>query len=315
MIKIADNAIQLLAGDGTISNFDSEWLQRGIVSAFRHSGVQDEWMAEDIALAVEYAIQHDKRPNNLFSERELNAAVVHALHNSGFIDAAKIYSEQNICFESLLSAENAAISSLLEQHLGISTTTAKVLAGQVINAAKKINITTASPTLFLELAKHLRHREVSNLHCPEPSITQINRKAPWLLNRNELLSSLKPESKLLIDNNVITFAGISRLFPALKITFMLSNLVTYCKLESPLTEMALSGHWHLPAAVINDIANTATTILGQQQLPLFINIPDMSTFACTHLQAMWPEASKDCREMLGQLEKLLSFQPFKIQMS
>lgn len=319
MIKIADKTIQLLAVDGTISNFDSDWLHSRIVQVFQNSGVQDIWLAEDIALAVEYALQLSVRPDNVFLASELNSAVVKALEDSGFNEAAENYRSLNGCMELFLSPETRTISSLIEQQLGVSSSTSQALADRVISAANKLCVNTATPSLYIELAKYYRNNDVRNYSTPEPApISNINNN-PWLISCNEILNAISSETLQLVNKNIISVAGISRLFPSLKLTLRLSLLVDYCKLESPLTEMVMAGHWQLPALAINNIAAVVDRVLEQRQvghrLPVFINIPDMSVFANVNLQASWPEAAGDCREMMVQLEKLLLSPPFKIQMS
>jgi hypothetical protein len=319
MIKIADKTIQLLAVDGTISNFDSDWLHSRIVQAFQDSGVQDIWLAEDIALAVEYALQQSFRPDNVFLASELSSAVVKALEDSGFNAAAENYRSLNGCMELFLSPETKTISGLIEQQLGVSASTSQALTARVISAANKLGVNTATPSLYVELAKYYRNNDVRNYSTPAPAAILNNNNNPWLISCNEILHEITSETLQLVENNIISVAGISRLFPSLKLTLRLSRLVDYCKLESPLTEMVMAKHWQLPALAINDIAAVVDKILKQRQvdrhLPVFINIPDMSIFAGINLQASWPEAAGDCREMMVQLEKLLLSPPFKIQMS
>ena len=61
MIKLADNSIMLIGPDGILNVFESDKLQSKIIRSFMLAGVRDIWLAEDITLAVEYALEQDSR--------------------------------------------------------------------------------------------------------------------------------------------------------------------------------------------------------------------------------------------------------------
>ena len=78
--------------DGTREPFDATALQTRLIGCFLAAGRSDSsFMAEDIALAVEYTLSHVERPEPVFGRGEIDAAVIRLLEEAGLPDVAKIF--------------------------------------------------------------------------------------------------------------------------------------------------------------------------------------------------------------------------------
>lgn len=323
MIKLADNSIMLIGPDGIINAFESDNLQSKIIRSFMLAGVRDIWLAEDITLAVEYALEQDSREDKVFAVSEINSTVIKILEDSGFPEAADSYRRGNPCTEITLNAETATVAGLIHRHLGLNGKSLDALVTRVMQAAGKLDISTASPALYIELAKHFKSEFMPADRLPRVIISKSPKtSSPWVVSIKELTDKMSSPSRSLVHDKIISLSGVSRLFPAVKVVFRISGLVETQHLESPLTEMAMVPHLHSIAQALNEsIAATQSVfrakgeLLPAKGLPVILTVPDMSAFAQNNLEASWPQASADCREMLSYLERMVNTTIFKVKMA
>ena len=57
MIEVSSNSVSILYPDGTSAVFDAAELSSRIAKSCISAGMPDSWIAEDIALSVEFALQ------------------------------------------------------------------------------------------------------------------------------------------------------------------------------------------------------------------------------------------------------------------
>ena len=145
MIKLADNSIMLIGPDGIINAYESDNLQSKIIRSFMLAGVRDILLAEDITLAVEYALEQDSREDKVFAVSEINSTVIKILEDSGFPEAAESYRRGNPSTEITLNAETATVAGLIHRHLGLNGKSLDTLVARVMQAAAKLDISVASP--------------------------------------------------------------------------------------------------------------------------------------------------------------------------
>ncbi len=322
MIKLADNSIMLIGPDGILNVFESDKLQSKIIRSFMLAGVRDIWLAEDITLAVEYALEQDSREDKVFAVSEINSTVIKILEDSGFPEAAESYRRGNPCAEVTLNAETATVAGLINRHLGLNGKSLDTLAAKVMQAAGKLDIGAASPALYIELAKHFKSEFMPVDRLPQVIISKSQKASPWVVSLKELTDRMSSPSRSLVHDKIISLSGVSRLFPAIKVIFRISGLVETHHLESPLTEMTMVPHFHTIAQALNESISATQSIfkakgeaLPEKGLPVILTVPDMSSFAQNNLEASWPQASADCREMLSYLERMVNSQVFKVKMA
>lgn len=317
MIKLSDTAVMLIKPDGTQVEFDADELQSGIIRSCLAAGTRDVWIAEDIALSIEYALTMPANRERSFMVSDVNSLVIKILEETGYPEVAEEYRHHHSALGIQVSADYEIISELVARHLGLNGNRLADVADRVIDAAEKLDIETASPLLFIELAKWFKEQEalrqeIDLLHLPEMAAP-----SPWQLVRHDIMAVLPENAVKMVEDKILNFAGVSQLFPALKIDFRLTRLVKCLNLELPLTEMAVIPHFHEVADAINAIYAAVMRLhcrLGdkQQELPVYLTVSDMSRFVCKQLLSKWPEAEPGCREMIVYLEEMLDFQLFKI---
>ncbi len=317
MIKLAEKSIMLIDSDGVMNAFDPEQLQAKIARCFVGVGIRESWLAEDIALAVEFALAQSPREEKIFSVSEVNSAVIRILENTGFPDAAVSYRSGNICSRILLAAKVEILEELIHKHLGLAGDHLSAIAANVANVTKKLKIEQASPGLFVELAKHLENEFLNRDDVQTPVARRREKHSPWLISTEEIYVLLDPSERELIDAGIFRLSGISYLFPAIKIVFHIHDFSLFHRLQPPLTEMMLIPHLYTASDALRHWIDVATNLYREnccnEPLPVYLNVPDMALFARQMLQMNWPEAEKECREMLAPLYTGLTVPLFKLK--
>ncbi len=315
MIKLADSSIMLILNSGELIPFEPEKLQSSIARSFIASGIRDSYLAEDIALAVEFALVNNDNPDKIFAISELNTTVVRILEASGYPETAQFHKRHNACIEISTSSDRDTVEKLLQRHLGLYGHHLAEITTKVIDAAERLGIAIAAPALYVELGRHFQTVGATLPELPALKIPRHNRKAPWLVAPEKLLESLSLPTRELIEKNIITINGVSSLFPSLRLELRFLKLAAQLQLEPVITEMMLLPHFKDLAPALNDCAVNAFALAENNTMPVFLNIPDMSLFAVKYLDAEWPESRKDCRDMLNHLIRQLDFSIFRSRLN
>ena len=319
MIKLADTSIMLTNPDGVTTAFEPDRLQSRIIQSFLAAGITESYLADDISLAVEFSLQKSKRKEKVFTLSEINNSVVRILKDTGFPEIAAIYLRNNACSKLTITPEFNTIKKLFQEHFGINLNSIDELVGKVISAAQHLNISNASPELFIELAKHYETEDFASEDIEPVSFDSWEQDNRWLVSAKTLEQDLAVSTRNLINAKVIRLIGVSGMFPSVRIFFMINEFCDFHGLTGPLTEMTLMPYlFSAGKAIDNCIATTdliAAKQANQKDLPIFITIPDMSSFASQMLDASWPGVEKDCREMVTPLCNSLSRPLFKLKLS
>lgn len=321
MIKLSDSSLMLSRPDGSLIDFDVEALQTEIIKSFLAAGVRDAWIAEDIVLAVEYALLQNSRPGNQFSVSEVNSTIIKILEETGYPEVADVYRKNNARLEVEFSPDPEYLSQLISRHLGLTGKTLDTVAAKVSKAVAVLGIDSATPALFAELAKFYKARLPQDQEIKISGFSAHNAQTNTeSISEKEIQQRLKPETRELIKRGILRIQGISPLFPAVRLTLKFTMLTAGSELEPPVTEMMLIPKFPAPAAAVNDCVRTAQELFSEyseesHRLPVYLQVPDMSTFAAGYLNTPWPEGKGCCIEMFNYFERLLDVPLFKLQMN
>ena len=181
MIKLADTSIMLTSTEGITSAFDSERLQSRIIQSFLAAGISETYLADDISLALEFSLRTSKRKEKVFTLSEINNSVVRILKDTGFPEIAAIYLRNNACSQLTITPEFNTIKKLLQKHLGVNLNSIDELSGKVLSAAQHLNIESAAPELFVELAKHYETEDFASEDIEPVSLDAWEQDNRWLV--------------------------------------------------------------------------------------------------------------------------------------
>ena len=137
MVKLAEKLIQIQEFDGSRVPFDAVELQTRLIHCFLAAGLRDSsYMAEDIALAVEYTLLNSNRPEPVFGRGELGSAVVRMLEETGFPEVAALFRRNGSERLVTVSTRPESVSGLLAKFLACPPERFERIVRQVCEAAR-----------------------------------------------------------------------------------------------------------------------------------------------------------------------------------
>ena len=294
--------------DGSTEPFDAMALQTRLIGSFLAAGRGDSsFMAEDIALAVEYTLTHVERPEPVFGRGELDAAVIRLLEEAGLPDVAKIFRKGMAETSLLVSAYPATLSDLLKHHLACPAERFERVLVKTLAAAKKLEITEASPHLWLELARHYE-REMAE---EEPPFQEMPLERT--LTRDEITALLPPEALELYKAGALRINGVTTLFPCIHLYFMMNEFAKLAKLEAPVIELLLEPQLYAVSGILESArALIAKNLDNSRQLPCILSIPDMLDFISEYLESNSTGSEKIAADLANALAGQLNCDLFKL---
>ena len=306
MIKTPDHPIVLLEADGERRNFDPVELQNTLIRCFLGAGLQENcYLAEDIALAVEYAFDHCGRTGRVFARSELDSAVIRILEDTGLADVAALFRRGA---PGVLAVEcrcdNATVATVLRKFMAGSDAHLDFLAGKVTEALRTLRIETSAPGLMVELARHYEAFAPLSV-VPTPSLGG-RLDEYYSVSAEEIAAALEPETRLLVRSGVIRLHGVSRILPSVRLFCFLMRFAANEELMAPVTEMVLAPRLFALGRHLECCRVTALRLFREvggdphARLPVYLSLPDIGDFTERYLEVPRSRAEQLSRE-LGQM--------------
>lgn len=313
MLSITDNFLYVIDSAGRQQLFDTDKLKSALLDAFETSGNPNGYLAEDIACAVESAMMESMRSDRIFTQSEVDSAVGRILENAGCANVAQVFRRVNSHLYIALDANEKDAHMLITRHLGISDPFAGTLARQVVNALKQLNITSASPALYLELARHYEQSKPGTLTAvPEPA-------KPAAAGGNIMLSTaqaaeLMPErSRHWLEEKIIKLAGISRLYTNYRVSLDLAALAEKLELTAPVTELELAPSLYQLGEDVSVWLNLIGNHLNISDVPLYLVLVNLDEFTERYLGANYPEGRLNALEIASLFRNALGYPVKKVR--
>ncbi len=303
MIQSSRHSVLLLSGEERIP-FDPAELREELVRCFLSSGMEEScYMASDIVLAVEYALEHAGRPENLFSRAELDDMVVRILENTGFAEVSRQYRNGTPASVRVrCQTDPRSVETVLRRYFAGPEGHLQMLSEQVASALKVLHAGDAAPELMVELARHYEAFVPS-----DPLPLPVNARPAdehYILTPDEVRTvSAEPLAGL---GDVCRIHGIGRLFPNIRFSFFLRRFAVQCRWDPPVLEMMLLPYL-VSAGKKMDACRRSILQLYREtagnpraELPFYITLPDMDDFLGEYLQ-MTPEGMPQARSVLTDM--------------
>lgn len=304
MVKVADKIIYIQDPDGGRTPFDPLTLQTRLINCFLTAGLRENsYMAEDIALAVEYTLLNSNRPELVFGQGELAAAVVRMLEETGFPEVAALYRRTSGERRVAIDSDPASVAGLLRKFLACSDEAFfDRIAGEVTHAARTLGITEADPHLYLELARHYERRFALEGIAGDPVARLRGRTAA---TREELSAVLPAEARALVTQGILRVNEINEIFSRIRFFFMMRPFAQKFNLSPPVTEMEIEPLLFQMSRTLEQArAAIENAIQLPEPLPVQLSIPDMSQFI-TEFFGVEQEKS---RRLADELAETLCFE-------
>ncbi len=307
MIKAPDHPIVLLEANGERRNFDPVELQNTLIRCFLGAGLQENcYLAEDIALAVEYAFEHCGRTGKVFARSELDSAVIRILEDTGLADVAALFRRGA---PGMLSVEcrgdKSTVVTVLRKFMAGSDAHLDGLAGKVAEALRTLRIEATAPGLMVELARH--YEAFAPLPAvPTPSMGGGRLDEFYSVSAEEIAAALVPETRKLVRSGVIRLHGVSRILPSVRLFCFLNRYAMGEDWAPPVTEMVLAPRLFALGRHLECCRLTALRLFREvggdphARLPVYLSLPDVGDFTERYLEVSHSRTEQLARE-LGQM--------------
>ena len=311
MIQLCSRTVLTHSDDGTTGFFQSDILQQKIEKSCLASGLNAPWIAEDIALSVEYSLGEIGR-DKIFTDSEIDAVVVKILHEAGLGTVATHYQLDLANKENDISFAPSNIKDIVDRYLHIESPELEYIVDKVVKAGKKLLLKDASPTLILELAKHYLH---SNIIKDASFLKKEAELCPWLISKEDILSETSGKTAVLINSEIIELSGISRLFPSIRIKIRFANFADFLGFTPPVPELVLFSSLHDLASSIDNLIDTTEKIASRisqekENLPVYLMFSDAPEFTEHWLGGNWNDNKHCFEDLVAELKGQLTNQVF-----
>jgi hypothetical protein len=303
MVKPAEKAIYIQNHEGERAQFDPVVLQTRLINCFLTAGLRESsYMAEDIALAVEYTLLNTGRPEPVFGQGELAAAVIRMLEETGFPEIAALFRQSGGDRHVALDATPEAVAGFLRKFLACSEIIFDRVVREVTRAVEVLGIGEADPHLYLELARHYERKfAIEGI----TGGTEVRLRGRTSASREEVAAVLPPEVRALTSEGVLRVGEVNEIFSRIRFFFMMKPFARKFKLVSPVTEMEVEPLLFRMSRVLElGRAAIESALQPAEPLPVQLTIPDMSVFVAEYFGA---EREKS-RKLTDELARTLSFE-------
>ena len=313
MVKLSEKVIQIQDFDGSRAPFNPVELQARLIQCFLGAGLRDSsYMAEDIALAVEYALRNSPRPEPVFGRGELAAAVVRMLEETGFPEVAALFRRSGGDRTVRIDVSQETVASLLGKFLACPPNRLERITRQVCGDLEKLGIASANPHLLLELARHYESFEPEVFAAPP--LPRIRRGLP--VSAEELPECFTPEQRRLMEDGVFRISAAGMLFPCLRIVFLIRRCAEESGVPVPATELEIVPRLYRMGSMLEECRAALERQLDlPEPLPIFLSIPDMSEFIVRTLGGEWPKSEKLGNELAAALASGFSREIYKLSLA
>lgn len=311
MLSITDNFLYVIDSGGRQQLFDVDKLKNALLEAFESAGNSNGYLAEDIACAVEAAMAESFRMDRIFTQSEVDSAVTRILENAGYANVAQVFRRANSHLYIALDANKTDAAMLITRHLGVQEPLAGKLAGRVVDALQSLNIASASPALYLELARYYEHNTIP---APEPLPASVNNTgSKILLSSAEAAKLLLPGMEKWWEDKIITLSSISRLYPNFRLSLNMAKLAGRADLIAPVTELQMAPALYEVGEKTGKFLNILCEHLQTESLPLYLVLTELDIFAERYLGTVYPEGRLTALEMASLFRNALGYPVKKVR--
>ncbi len=311
MIEVSSNSVSILYPDGTSAVFDAAELSSRIAKSCISAGMPDSWIAEDIALSVEFALQTQllNSVEKSVHASEIDSCVVSVLEDTGYAEVAEKFLATGRGPGDFGKVSQSDVLDFLSAKLKISPQEVKALAVKVTGAMHAIKAEKCSTRLVMELARHFR--EAAADHLPVSAPPRMNTLSPSA--PEEILVQLPEECRRYVENKVLTLHGVSSLFKSIRLDIDFNPLMKDFELAAPVTELLLAPRLMACAEAADCVCRTTQECCGRKDLPLIITLVNANDFVKRWMLCEEADSVTRCTKNLSDYFcSMLKIKPFKI---
>lgn len=311
MVKPAEKIIYIQDCKGTLVRFDPVELQTQLIHCFLSAGLRENsYMAEDIALAVEYTLLNSSRSDAVFGQGELAAAVIRTLEETGFPEVAALFRQCGGDRQVAINADPISVSKFLQKFLACPNEIFEEVVQKVSRAIELLGIHEADPHLYLELARYYE-RKFAMESITGGALAWLRGKSS--ASKDEIASVLPPEVRDLVAAGVLRISEVNEIFSRIRFFFMMQPFAKKFNLTPPVTEMVVEPLLFRMSRILEcGRAAIDSALQPSEPLPVQLTIPDMSGFLTEYFGAEQEKSRKLMDELAGALSFELKNEIYKL---
>ncbi len=251
---------------------------------FASAGMSDAgYLAEDIALALEYRLYHypgrEENAELVFRTDEVNEVMCSLLRDLNLSRVEKVFRERNGIVSYYILPDMEAVLRSAETALdGVERNRIEYIAGKVFDALRTLHLSMASEKLMEELAKNF-DEELPPERIFSPPSAADRTDGEYLAESTDILGA--GEGKMLYfyyENEVVSFSGITRYLPTLRVGIKLMNFAAVENLSAPLLELDLYGRLAKLSESLVELHRAAEKRCPNTEFPVFLHFVDLDRF-------------------------------------
>lgn len=324
MINLRENTVFVVYGDGSSAPFDAAELQSRVLNVCLSAGMTDAWVAQDIALSVEFALTckfHDSDTPKVSAE-EIDGIVVRILEDLGYSAIAAEYRRLSRLQTAVVRISvSSGLKEFIGGELGLAGTLLSEIVCRVRNTLISIGAEHPSAELVLELARHFRDYVLKGKPSLEIETQAVHRSGgAWILDREWIEKKLPEETRIWVEKRVLMLHPVNlKIFQYLRVDVRLTGLLSDLPLKPPLTELSVTPLFHEPAQAVDSVCLAADSVCRENgagfavPLKLLLCFPDAGIFTGEWMDCRTPpSAEKMSRDLAESFCSMLSRIPFKV---
>ncbi len=318
MIQLSNSTILILHPDTTTEALDTEEIKSRIYRACIAAGETDSWIADDLSLAVEFALL--TKEQRMIRGEELNQLILSTLEDAGYPAVAVEYKRvATAAPPDFLPVTEQSVQQVLSRNLAMDTSQNTQIVSKVLKSLNILGMEHVSRGLILELGRQFRDTDfvipVQDIVPEEPPKDSF-----ILLPQDVLRRSVSKQTRSFLKSGILQVSHISRLFSVLRIDLSLIAFSELQGLTKPVTELSFWSVCGSLAAAIDELCRVADSVCkehgesGAIPLPLSLTVHDAAQFAETCMNVTEKNELDCVRSLLGTFTASLRRQPFKVRL-
>lgn len=278
----------LLAPSGEKRHFSAAELAKQLDLCFADAGMREAgYLSEDIALALQYRLYHSPASGNgetedgetVFRADEVDGMLCSLLNDLDLPEVSEAFRKRNGIMSYRILPDLDAVRRVTSRTLAEAGEKRREhVAVKVFEALRALRLSMATERLMAELAKNFDGELPPGL--PDaPSSPASRADGEYLAEATDILSA--GAGGLLYDyyeNEIISFSGISRYLPALRVRIRLLNFAAAENLSSPALELELFGKLDRLSDALTELHKAAKELCPEREFPVFLHFVDLKRF-------------------------------------
>ena len=317
MIQLSSHTILILYADTTTEPMETEQIRNRIFRACIAAGETDSWIADDLSLAVEFALL--SKEQRMIRAEELDQLILATLEDAGYSSVATEF--QRIARSAppeFLPVSEESVQLVLNHNLALEPAKFERVSSRVLKSLELLGMESASRGLILELARQFRDTDFSAPALSVPDNSQNRELYSVVLRQEDLETKCSEAVQSLLRSKTLRISHVSRLFSVLRIELSLTAFSELHGLEKPVTELSFWSTSYSLIRAINELCRLADEICleygetGCSPLPLSLTVRDAVSFAQNYMNCPEKNALDCVNGLLVAFTASLERQPFKV---